>query len=298
MAKAKAKPYDTTFKELLELRPRDALVLAGVTDAIDVHLVDADLSTLIAAADKVLRVRSPGGEFLVHFEFQSGRDSALSERIFWYNAALCHRHGLAVQTVLVLLAPSADHRDLTGTHVYALPNGRVCLTFHYDVIRLWQTSADTILHGPVGLLPTAVLCDEKMDIESILAEMDRRIQTEATPKEAETLWAASYFLMGLRYEPEIVAKLIPKGRHMKESTTYQATLEEGRQEGRQEGRREEAIRLLLRLGRKTLGASGARVREQLDTLSGVEEIESLIERVNEVTSWDELLPRKARKKKS
>lgn len=266
------------------------------------NLVDADLSTLIAAADKVLRVRSPGGEFLVHFEFQSGRDSALADRRFWYNAALCHRHCLAVQTVLVLLTSSADHRDLTGTRVFALPTGRACLSFQYDVVRLWQTSADTILQGPVGLLPTALLCDEKMNVESIIAEMDRRIQAEATPKEAESLWAASYFLMGLRYEPDTVARFLPKGRHMKESTTYQAALEEGRQTGiqigRQEGRREEAIRMLLRLGQKAYGAAGARVQEQLESLESVEKIEALIERVNEVTSWDELLPRKARKKKS
>src|SRR5471032_3336790 len=108
MAKTASKPFDTTCKDLVELRPRDMLALARVTDVIDARLVDADLATIVAAADKVLRVRTNTGEFLVHFEFQSGRDPGLADRIFWYNAALCHRHSLTVQTVVVLLAPAAD----------------------------------------------------------------------------------------------------------------------------------------------------------------------------------------------
>ena len=95
---------------------------------------------------------------------------------------------------------------------------------------------------------------------------------------------------------------------MKESTTYQATLEEGRQEGLQEGlqkgRREEAIRLLLQLAQKSLGKPSAAIRAQLDLLSDVSDIEALIERMNDVTSWPELISlpttstRKSRKKKS
>jgi predicted transposase YdaD len=310
MAKSRARPYDTTCKDLVELRPRDVLALAGVTEILDARLVDADLATIISAADKVLRVRTPDGEFIVHFEFQSGRDSDLADRIFWYNAALCHRHGLAVQTVVVLLAPAADVHTLTGTRSFALPNGRECLRFHYDVIRLWQTPAETILNGPVGLLPLAPLCSSVDPIERVIGRMDRRISVEATRRESETLWAATYFLMGLHFDAAFVRELIPKGEAMKESTTYQATLEEGRiegrqagrqegrQAGRQEGRQEEAVRLLLRLGQKTLGIPGARFREQLAAMADVDEIESLIERVGEVASWDQLLPKKARKKKS
>lgn len=114
MGKTASKPFDATCKDLVELRPRDLLALAHVSEVIDAQLVDADLATIVAAADKVLRVQTTTGEFLVHFEFQSGRDLGLADRIFWYNAALCHRHGLPVQTVVVLLAPPADIADLTG----------------------------------------------------------------------------------------------------------------------------------------------------------------------------------------
>ena len=296
MAKTTSKPYDTTFKELLELRPRDALALAGVTDVIDVRLVDADLATIVAAADKVLRVRTAAGEFLVHFEFQSGRDPGLADRIFWYNAALCHRHRLPVQTVVVLLAPAADIRTLTGARIFALPNGRACLTFNYDVIRLWQTSAKTILNGPTGLLPLAMLCEGTVKIEAVIAQMDRRIQAEATPQEAETLWAATYFLMGLRFAAHLARDLIPKGKIMKESTTYQATLEEGRVE--------EAKRFLLRLAKKRLGSPNAPTLDRIQAINDAEQLEELGEKLLRVSNWDELLPspeaapRKTRKKKT
>ena len=54
MTKGKSKPFDTTFKELVQLRPRDALALARVQDALEVQVVDAELSTVVAAADKVV----------------------------------------------------------------------------------------------------------------------------------------------------------------------------------------------------------------------------------------------------
>jgi hypothetical protein len=62
--------------------------------------------------------------------------------------------------------------------------------------------------------------------------------------------------------------------------------------------------VLLRLGRKTLGSPAARIRERLDALDDINTIETLIERVTEVTSWDELMPasgstaRKSRRKRT
>src|ERR1035438_6607361 len=110
-----SKPYDVAFKHLFEDRPRDALSWIGVTDVIEVQLLDTELSTTIAAADKVLRVKTSEGRFLVHFEFQYGHDTHLVRRLFWYNAALYHRHRLPVFTVVVLLTRAADSPKITGT---------------------------------------------------------------------------------------------------------------------------------------------------------------------------------------
>ena len=200
-----------------------------------------------------------------------------------------------MQTVVVLLTPAADIRNLTGTRTFSLPNGRACLIFNYDVIRLWQTSAATILNGPTGLLPLALLCKASVKIESMIAEMDRRIQAEATIQEAETLWAATYFLMGLRFDPETVAKLIPKGKAMKESTTYQAILKEGRDEGidigRDEGRKEGRqviLEMLLRLGNNRFGEPTVEAQERMKNFS-LEQLRNLSERLTMVETWSEFL---------
>ena len=79
---------------------------------------------------------------------------------------------------------------------------------------------------------------------------------------------------------------------MKESTTYQATLEEGRLEGRLE----EARDVLILLGEKKLGKPSSEIGAQLEAIAAVSTLHALIGRIQEVASWEELLqaPPKAR----
>ena len=80
---------------------------------------------------------------------------------------------------------------------------------------------------------------------------------------------------------------------MRESSTIQAFLEEGRrkglQEGLQEGRAGEARTIILRLGRKRLGAVDETVEAKLNEIVDLERLEALTERIDQVSSWDELL---------
>jgi predicted transposase YdaD len=91
---------------------------------------------------------------------------------------------------------------------------------------------------------------------------------------------------------------------MKESSTYQAILAEGRTEGRAEGRvegrAEEARRLLRLLGDRRFGPPDARNRAAIESLTSVERLEQLTERLLEASGWDELLaserpPRRTRR---
>ena len=79
---------------------------------------------------------------------------------------------------------------------------------------------------------------------------------------------------------------------MRESSTYQAILEEGRQEGRQEGIEvgiERLRKVLVRLGTHQFGPPTRKTLSRLEAESGIERLEELAERVLEVDSWDELL---------
>jgi predicted transposase YdaD len=80
---------------------------------------------------------------------------------------------------------------------------------------------------------------------------------------------------------------------MRESSTYQAIVAEGRREGfevgREEGREKEARTLLLRLGRKRLGPPSRRINSAIKGMTDLQRIEQLTERVLDGTSWDALL---------
>jgi hypothetical protein len=293
----RSKPYDATFKNLIEAHPLDALAFVGITHVDRVEIVDTDVSAIAAAVDKALKVTVRQTEFLVHLEFQSGQDAELAERLFWYNAVLFRRHRLPVQTVLLLLTPAADNQRITGRWEICTPSGELCVAFHYRVVRLWQVPVDTILDGGLGILPLAPLAAGAADqIEAVVERMRRRFVAEA-PAEEGTLRAATYLLMGLRFDAETARRLILGGRQMRESSTYQAILEEGQLEGALI----EARKILLDLGTRLLGDPGAAVKKKIDDIPHLDVVENLLKRIPDVASWQQLLPsapKNGRRKKS
>src|SRR6185312_884263 len=107
------KPFDATMRELFELEPAAWLefLRIPVPDPSQIKVIDSNLSTVTAEADKVVRI---GGKepSIVHTEFLSGRDLAYPEQAHWYNTLLDRRHQVPVWTVVVLLRPAADGPEL------------------------------------------------------------------------------------------------------------------------------------------------------------------------------------------
>jgi predicted transposase YdaD len=93
--------------------------------------------------------------------------------------------------------------------------------------------------------------------------------------------------MGLRYPDELVNQLLEGIGTMRESTTYQAILREGRSEGRIAGEQ----RMLLRLGTKRFGLPDAATVADIEAIQDVDRLESLGERILEpnLRGWDDLL---------
>ena len=106
------KKFDAILKHLSEQYPQDWARFAGVSGPVTV--IDADVSTVTAAADKVLRVESPE-PWILHLEFQASRDVNLPQRLLHDNVLLGVRHKVSVRSLVILLRPEADGRDLTGT---------------------------------------------------------------------------------------------------------------------------------------------------------------------------------------
>ena len=281
------KPFDATTKQLIQAHPEDWLQLLGLP-ARKITVVDADVATVSANADKVLMVDA-NPPYIAHLELQSGYKDDDAERFMVYNVLLSRQYGIRVRTVIFLLRPSADgpamhtplQRQFAGEPPY--------LTFDFRVVRLWQEPVSVFLEGGVGTLPLAPLCSvTRKALPGVIHEMKQRIDAEA-PDEAGMLWTSTYILMGLRYPPQFTEQLLKGARNMKESVTYQAILQEGEAIGEARGEAIGERKALMRLGAKRFGPANAETVTTIESITAVEQIEQLLEKLLEAESWDELL---------
>lgn len=119
--------------------------------------------------------------------------------------------------------------------------------------------------------------------------MAERINPEPEPEpRADMLWMASLLLMGFRYDEKMATQLV-KGvwKNMRESTTYQAILKEGRDMGQIA----EARRMLLMLGGNRFGDPNEATRAAVDAIQNVERLERITLRVYDanISDWESLL---------
>lgn len=281
------KKFDVTLKSLLEDSPEDWPALAGVHDA-KVAVIDADVSTISGAADKVLHLHGPPPS-LMHFEFQAGPDASLPRRTNVYNAALEDRHDVPVASVVVLLRPEANLRRISGVYERRLPQAaEPYRVFRYQVIRVWELPTASLLSGGLGRLALApISAVGEAELPSVLREMKHRVARVHDRGRLGRWWTAVYVLMGMRYQDALVEQLLQGVLGMEESTTYQAII----RKGAAQGALEEARRLLLQLGLDHFGAeASAAVQARVEAIQDLPQLEQLVLRVSQAQSWDELLP--------
>ncbi len=189
-----------------------------------------------------------------------------------------------------MLHPGADGPELTGVLRQQSPDGRCRLEFCYHLVRAWQWDTEAILAGGMGLLPLAPLSARELDqIPIIVERLKERVDPAAVTAEISELWTSAAIMAGLRFPWELIKHCFGGITAMRESSTIQAFIEEGRRKGLEEGRAGEARRIILRLGRKRLGAVDETVEAKLNEIVDLERLEELTERIDQVSSWDELL---------
>ena len=98
--------------------------------------------------------------------------------------------------------------------------------------------------GPLALLTDVT----EADLPGVVRRMAGWINGEPRPRVAK-LWTATCLLIGVRYPDDLVNQLLAGIQTMRESTTYQAILREGRITGEQ--------KLLQRLETKRFGEPDA-----------------------------------------
>lgn len=282
-----SKPFDATTKELLAFDPGPWLAYLGVVPDGPVSVVDADLATVTAEADKVFRVDGPA-PYLVHVEVQSSGDLTLPRRLLRYNVLLDLRYDLRVRSVAVLLRPEADRPNLTGTLDLRLPDGSRVVEFDYAVVRVWQRPVEPILEGALGLLPIVFLADVPHGAVGVVFDRLHARLSDVPFAVAEKILAAALVLAGLRLDEDGMNELRGRLRMTNfetESSYVRLLLREGREEGKVEGAR----RMLIRQGQERFGPAAEAVRQSIEAVTDLDRLEQLGVRLLLVSSWDELL---------
>jgi len=268
-----AKQYDSTLKTLLDdyaidwidwLAPR-----LGLPSTIDVEPLDVNLTTVQVEADKVFRLKHPATG-LLHIEPQTGYDLTLPDRIQLYSLLLEREYGGPVYSVALLLRQRADTTTITGLIQRRYSNDQIYHEFRYHVIRVWELELEPLMTGPLGAIPLALLTNQALGrLPELVDRIDERLQSESVGEAARRrLLTSCYILAGMRYDGDDVHTAFARTMGMKESTTYQMILQEGREEGIRTGIQtgmQTGIQTGIQTGLKT-GLIAARQEALLDII--------------------------------
>lgn len=286
-----AGPFDRTLKHLLDAFAADWVralgPVGGVPTAGGVDPIDADLSTVGPAADKVYRLRPPAAGVL-HLEPQAGWDGSLADRLLLYNVLLEHRHGGPVYTVGLLLRREADSPQLTGVLSRATPDGAEYLHFNYTLVRVWRLSADDLLAAGLGVAPLALLTDDAAGrLPEVVTRFAEKVERERPDADAgNMLLSSGFILMGLRYDKAVARSLFMGVQKMRESSTYMAILEEGEERGVVKGEQDAILTIL----EERFGSVPQAVSERVRAVGDAERLRAAIRQAIRVTSPDDLTP--------
>jgi predicted transposase YdaD len=127
----------------------------------------------------------------------------------------------------------------------------------------------------------------------VVERLVERIMREAAPEVAPELLTAAFVLSGLRVPRPQGVQLFRRVQAMRESSTYQYILDEGREEGQRMGREEGALRearkFLLRQGGRKFGPPEPVVEVAIEAIPDLDRLERMGERLLDVTTWTDLL---------
>lgn len=202
-----AKRFDATIKSLLEQFPADWIAFTGLPAATALEVVDADVSSTTAAADKVIRVTAPE-PYIAHIEFQASADLELDARMLLYNVLLRGRHKLPVRTVVVLLRPQADAKSVSG-EINDVAAADSAIHFRYRVLRAWQQPSERFLVGGLGTVPLAPIGDvTEAQLPQTFEKVWQRLTGSLDRPSATEAMTATAIIAALRFPDTLIENVV------------------------------------------------------------------------------------------
>ncbi|HJT56297.1 MAG TPA: hypothetical protein VJ761_07380 [Ktedonobacteraceae bacterium] len=245
--------YDDSVKKLIEANPQDFVALA-VKGGHFQEILDKELKSAHIFADALLKVTQHGKPMLAHFEFQSGDDPHMPERLLEYNTLASREHDYLPVSSCVIYLKKVSNPPMSP-FIRQLPDSEEVVRFHFKSIELAKLSADEFLKsGGVGLSPLVTLTQDgtKHDIvKKMIAGLQSAGQSNllvvagsiaslafGQKSVAEQEWLERTFAMlndTLR-STKFYQKILNEGR--------EGGIEEGLEKGIEKGRQEERQREL------------------------------------------------------
>lgn len=233
-------PYDKAIKAMFK---EDAATIIPLLlpDSTLLETLDIEVVQSVLRADRAYRVHRYGGRYIAQFEFQAGSDTLMAERLLIYHANMLYEHKLPVLSIVVYLFPCS----IAKSPMQKTCESRNILTFHFDVICMWQQDARSYVEkramGIYPLLPTMAHASVSLLLHAI-EELIQYYQDQEELLARRLLW-----MMIFLNRTETITKL-DKEKVMQRLDTFQKLFEEddfvrqqralGKAEGKIEGKLE------------------------------------------------------------
>jgi predicted transposase/invertase (TIGR01784 family) len=253
--------YDDNVKKLIETNPQDFVALA-VNGGHFEEILDKELKSVHIFADALLKITQNGKPMLAHFEFQSGNDPHMQERLLEYNTLASREYDYLPVSSCVIYLKKVNNPP-TSPFIRQLPDSEEVVRFHYKLIELAELSADEFLEsGGVGLSPLVTLTQDGTKHDVV-----RKMITGLQSSGQANLLVIAGAIASLAFEDKSVAeqewlertfamlndtlrntkyyqKILKEGLEEGLEKGLEKGLEEGLEEGLEKGRREERQREL------------------------------------------------------
>ena len=284
-----SKPFDATLKDLGADYPIDYLTLFDRPPVGPLRRINVDLSTVTTAGDVVYGLGDPLRE-IIHIDFQASADKKKGADVLVYNGLLYRQYLVPVHSILVLLRPQAGHSEVNGSIGYAARPGRGKMDFGYEIVPIWERPAESLLAGPLGVAPLAMLgalpegADLVQGLTGIAQRLIERLQREGeAPGQIKRLLTSAFVLSGLRVQATVARQVFQGVKAMRESETFIAILDEGR---------EIQTRYLIRdFAKPNLGEPDEQNVTRLEGITDVDRLVRIVRRAAKdgANSWQDLL---------
>jgi hypothetical protein len=266
--------YDKSSKWLIEHHGDSILRLAGVRDFTTWVPLPAEVVQSRRLPDGVIEIRSLGQaeSDICILEIAAYPDARVSSQAV-RDTALVYLNRNVVPEVVVLFLHPKGNVEAAGSVTLTSRRGLTTWSLSWKAVKLWEIpAADLLAAGDVGLVPWVPLAQFDGPAEPIVRQCRARIDRDASSDEHENLLAVTQILARLRYNDEMLFRILGGRQAMIDSPV----LQELKEEWTRQATREAMVRDLMTFLVGRFGAPAEALRAEIETIHDETRLEALV----------------------